>query len=160
MASSTRANLLRFGAEFRSLIAELKGIERVALIGSLCTDKAEPNDIDFVVTLKPGTDIGPLARVSRRLKGRAQQINRGADIFLVEEGQYIGRICHYRQCHPRVLCRALHCGLRDHLNDDLGVLRLRQDLITDPPLEIWPNWKARDSMPKDTIAAFQEELVR
>jgi hypothetical protein len=42
----------------------------------------------------------------RRLKGTAQTFNLGADIFLADRSDhYLGRICHYRECHARV---ALH----------------------------------------------------
>ena len=44
----------------------------------------------------------------------------------------------YRECHPRALCHAQHCGLRDHLNDDLDVVTLSGELIAAPPIELWP----------------------
>ena len=66
----------------------------------------------------------------RRLQGTAQTINLGADIFLANAaGRYLGRTCHYRECHPRVACRALSCGLRQHLNDDLQVVTLSPAII-------------------------------
>src|SRR5438067_10020288 len=69
------------------------GVLRIALVGSLATNKAIPKDAD--------------ARAGRRLKGFAQTINLGADIFLADPtGRYLGRICHYRECHPRVACLA------------------------------------------------------
>ena len=60
----------------------------------------------------------------------AQTVNLGADIFLANEyGCYIGRICHYRKCFPRVACIAQNCGRREHLNDDLQVVSLSKELI-------------------------------
>jgi hypothetical protein len=95
-------------------------------------------------------DLAQLARVSRRLKGTAQTINLGADIFLAgQEGQYIGRICRYRECHPRAACRAQNCGSRPHLNDDLHVVTLSKDLIAAPPAELWPKVIRRQMMPAD-----------
>jgi hypothetical protein len=43
--------------------------------------------------------------------GRAQTINLGADVFLADTtGRYLGRICHYRECNPRVLSRSTIAG--------------------------------------------------
>jgi hypothetical protein len=51
----------------------------------------------MLVTPEDGADLGPLATVSRRLKGRAQGFNLGADIFLCDPaGRYFGRIRGYR----------------------------------------------------------------
>jgi hypothetical protein len=63
---------------------------RIALIGSLSTSKPLPKDADVLVTIEDGLDLGRLA-AGRRLKGAAQQINLGADIFLADkEGRYLG----------------------------------------------------------------------
>jgi hypothetical protein len=71
-----------------------------------------------------------LARAGRRLMGRAQTINLGADIFLADMARhYLGRICQYRECHPRALCQPQHCRHRDHLNDDRHIVTLSQALM-------------------------------
>jgi hypothetical protein len=58
-----------------------------------------------LVTIDAAMDLNPLARLGRRLQGTAQTVNLGADIFLANAaGRYLGRICHYRECHPRVAC--------------------------------------------------------
>lgn len=115
------------------------GVQRIALLGSLSTAKAIPKDVDLLVTIERTMDLTHLARAGRRLHGLAQTINRGADIFLADTvGHYLGRICHYRECHPRAACRAQHCGLRAHLNDDLDVVTLSKDLLELPPFELWP----------------------
>ena len=127
----------------------------MALIGSLTTAKPLPKDADVLVTIEDSLDLGPLARAARRLKGTAQQMNLGADIFLANpEGQYVGRICHYRECHPRVACRAQHCGRQGHLNDDLHVFTLAPALIESPPVELWPEIHRRVPVPSDV-----EELL-
>ena len=65
-------------------------------------------------------NLRALAGASR---GSAQTFNLGADIFLAGvTGRHLGRICHYRECYPRVACLAQHCGRREHLNDDLHVV--------------------------------------
>jgi hypothetical protein len=128
----------------------MEGVLRIALVGSLATDKAIPKDADVIVTIDAAMDLAALARVGRRLKGRAQTINLGADIFLVDQGsRYLGRICHYRECHPRVLCRARHCGDRQHLNDDLDVVTLSKELIAAPAVDLWPSVVRRCAVPPD-----------
>src|SRR5262245_59701517 len=98
------------------------GVLRIALVGSLVTGKAIAKDADVLVTINGTVDLSELALAGRRLNGSAQTINLGADIFLADEtGGYLGRICHYRECHPRVACLAQHCGRHEHLNDDLHV---------------------------------------
>lgn len=137
------------------------GVLRVALIGSLTTDKAVPKDADVLVTIDGGMELANLARAGRRLKGQAQHINLGGDIFLADAGgRYTGRICHYRECHPRTLCRARHCGLRDHLNDDLDLVTLAAELIAAPPIELWPNVIRRVPVPPDVEVLLLAELER
>jgi hypothetical protein len=83
-----------------------------------------PKDADVLVSIDADINLDPLARLGRRLQGTAQTINLAADIFLADAaGHYLGRICHYRECHPRVACRALSCGRRQHLNDNLSAHR-------------------------------------
>jgi len=82
-------------------------------------------------------------------------MNLGADIFLANaEGRYVGRICHYRECRPRVACRAQNCGRQRHLNDDLQVVTLASALIASPPVELWPEIHRRVPVPGDV-----EELL-
>lgn len=139
----------------------LPGVLRIALVGSLATDKPVPKDADVLVTIDAGMDLFPLARLGRRVKGTAQKINLGGDIFLVDEtGRYIGRICHYRECHPRALCRAQHCGRRPHLNDDLHVVTLGPQLIAAPPIDLWPRIVRRVPVPADTEALLVAELEK
>ncbi|MBI3854723.1 MAG: hypothetical protein HY293_03430 [Planctomycetes bacterium] len=151
MEENHRALLLQLAADFVRRIRGLDGILRIALVGSLCTRKARPKDIDLLLSLRPGMDLTTLARLSRSLKGATQSMSSGADLFLAEEGRYVGRICGYRDCHPRVRCLALHCGVRPHLNDDLENLRLDDSLIADPPLVLWPEWKAKPGVPQDAL---------
>jgi len=143
--------VLRFVLEARNC----RGVLRIALVGSLTTAKPLPKDADVLVTIEDGLDLGPLASAARRLKGAAQQMNLGADIFLADaQGRYMGRICRYRECHPRVACRAQHCGRQAHLNDDLHVVTLSHELISSPPVEVWPEIRRRVPAPGDV-----EELL-
>jgi hypothetical protein len=137
------------------------GVRRIALLGSLTTAKAIPKDVDLLVTVERAMDLTQLARAGRRLKGLAQTINLGADIFLADTaGQYLGRICHYRECHPRIACRAQHCGLRTHLNDDLHVVTLSKDVLASPPIELWPKVIRRLTVPDDLEEVLLTKLER
>ena len=135
-----REPLLLWAYSFVRAARLSQGVRRIALLGSMTTAKAIPKDVDLLVTIERTVDLTQLARAGRRLKGLAQSINLGPDIFLADTTRhYLGRICHYRECHPRAACRAQHCGLRAHLNDDLHVVTLSKDLIALPPVELWPN---------------------
>jgi hypothetical protein len=79
----------------------LAGVTRIAMLGSLLGSKLYPKDADLLVTITSEVDFNRLAALARRLKGRAQAINSGADVFLADDSpQYLGRICHYRECFP------------------------------------------------------------
>jgi hypothetical protein len=62
-------------------------------MGSLTSSKANPKDVDILITIDDETDLTLLATAARRLKGMAQTKNKGADVFLANpSGKYIGRI--------------------------------------------------------------------
>jgi predicted nucleotidyltransferase len=148
-----RPHLLNAVLAFVRAARSTSGVLRIALLGSLATDKPVPKDADVLVTIDAAIDLDPLARLGRRLQGTAQTINLGADIFLADAaGRYLGRICHYRECRPRVACRALSCGLRQHLNDDLQIVTLSPTLLSAPPIDLWPLIVARCALPADTQA--------
>jgi predicted nucleotidyltransferase len=52
----------------------LPGITRIALIGSLTTNKANPKDADLLLSVTDDTDLTSLARLTRKLQGHAQTI--------------------------------------------------------------------------------------
>jgi hypothetical protein len=137
------------------------GVRRISLLGSMLTAKPVPKDVDVLVTIDGAMELTELARIGRRLMGRAQTINLGADVFLADTTRrYLGRICHYRECHPRVLCHAQHCGQREHLNDDLHVVTLSQELIDSPPVDLWPNVIRRVPVPTDVADLLLATLER
>jgi predicted nucleotidyltransferase len=145
-----RPVLLAAARAFVRAASKIDGVRRIALVGSLVTDKPMPKDADMLVTIDPAIELDALARTGRQLKGSAQTINCGADIFLADpDDNYLGRICGYRECHARVRCEARHCGVRDHLNDDLDVVTLSRKLIAEPPLELWPAVVRRIALPAD-----------
>jgi hypothetical protein len=152
--ANPRPHLLGAVLAFVRAARSTPGVRRIALLGSLATDKPVPKDADVLVTIDAAMDLVPLAHLGRRLKGTAQRINLGADIFLADEA---GR-CHYRECRPRVACRALSCGLRQHLSDDLQIVTLSPTLISAPPIDLWPRFVARCAVPSDTHALLMAKL--
>src|SRR5713226_3504596 len=90
--SDPRRHLLAAVLAFVRAARAQPGILRIALVGSLTTDKPVPKDADVLVTIDATMDLSALARIGRRLKGAANSINLGADIFLADAaGRYIGR---------------------------------------------------------------------
>lgn len=151
---AVRVFLIAEAFRFIYTICSMPGIERIALIGSLTTDKPNPKDADLLVTVADDLDLTVLATESRRLKGRVQAKNRGADIFLASPaGKYIGRICNWRECAPgiRLACNAQHCGKRMYLHDDLNVVNLNSRLVANPPIQVWPRVEYGDQVPADLM---------
>ncbi|MSQ71839.1 MAG: hypothetical protein EXR27_11215 [Betaproteobacteria bacterium] len=149
---SIRSFLLDEVLRFVEHARNCPGVRKIALIGSLTTDKTDPKDADLLVTVDDDADLTALATLARKLKGRAQSRNRGADIFIADlSGNYIGRTCHWRECRPgiRVSCDARHCGRRPFLHDDLDDVMLDPALIESPPLELWPKIVRRSEVPRD-----------
>lgn len=151
-------------SEIRSFVNSVRnhpGVQRIALVGSLATDKGNPKDADVLVTVDDDADLTPLATAGRRLKGHAQSRNNGADIFLADpSGNYIGRICHWRRCYPgvRASCDARHCGKRPFLHDDLDDVTLDASSIKSPPLELWPKIVRRVQLPSDVETQLIQQL--
>lgn len=156
-AETTREALLRAVAKFVTRASRVRGVTRIALIGSLITSKAEPKDADVLVSVGLGADIAALSALGRKFKGELQSRNLGVDIFLASaDGKYLGRTCSYRECHPRVRCLGRHCGSGSHLCDDLQIVTLSAELVAEPPLELWPQRVARTSLPSDTERLLSE----
>lgn len=145
-----RRPLLLAALAFVRAAQTCRGVQRISLLGSLATAKAIPKDVDVLVKIDSAMDLAELARAGRRLMGSAQTINLGADVFLADAaGRYLGRICHYRECHLRIRCLAQHCGQRDHLNDDLHIVTLSEEMIASPPVDLWPKVVRRVPVPTD-----------
>lgn len=150
-----RPYLLREVKHFVQSASQVPGVIRIALIGSLITDKIQPKDADLLVTIDRNIDIDSLAEAGRRLQGMGQSLGSGADIFLCSPtGEYLGRICSFRDCHPRMRCSGSQCYLGTRICDDFKIVCLEKALIQDPPLELWPKLVRRQVLPEDV-----EELV-
>lgn len=79
--SNPRPHLLKAVLAFVRSARSIPGVLRIALLGSLATDKPMPKDADVLVTIDAAVDLDPLARLGRRLKGTAQTINLGAEPY-------------------------------------------------------------------------------
>ena len=149
-SDEVRGTLLRLTRDFVLAARQIPGVIRIALLGSLVTSKARPKDADVLLSIRRPLDLGPLARLARRFQGQAQAINSTADVFLATPGgEYLGRVCHYRECFPRRSCRARHCGAWPHLNDDLDVVALPAATMAQPPLVLHPTVSAAATVPDD-----------
>jgi hypothetical protein len=159
-SSEVRGSLLRLTLAFVRAARQIPGVRRIALLGSLATLKPRPKDADVLVTIRSDTALETLARCGRQLKGGAQSaINSTADVFLASEpDHYLGRVCEFRTCFPRVRCHARHCGRRPHLRDDLDVLMLEPALIANPPLLLYPVLQASAGIPPDVHTLLIDPL--
>jgi predicted nucleotidyltransferase len=147
-----RKHLISAGLDFVEAVSQMPGVERVALVGSICTTKPDPKDVDVLVTIAPSVDMEKLATLGRKLKGAMQGINSGADIFLAGlDGTYLGRTCSYKECHYRRSCEGRHCRPASYLCDDLHNLDLDRGLIANPPLVLHPQIVVRGELPGDLM---------
>lgn len=156
-----RGFLLSEVLQFVRRACTCSGVTKIALMGSLTTEKRNPKDADLLITVADHVDLAPLASAGQRLKGRAQSRNSGADIFLANaKGEYIGRICHWRECRPgvRLSCDARHCERRQFLHDDLDDVTLDTTLVQSPPIELWPLVICRSCPPSDVQATLPQPL--
>jgi predicted nucleotidyltransferase len=158
--ANPRQHLLHATASFVESMKIERGVLRIAVVGSILSEKRSPKDIDLLVTVADNTELDRIAAAGRRLKGTAQTKNLGADIFLANElGQYIGRTCGWKVCEfgVRMACRADNCGARKYLNDDLSDLRLSDELVKNPPLILWPRAEVKMKIPKDVAEILLHE---
>ena len=154
---AARGVLLQALVRFVDSAKSVRGVTRIAVIGSLITSKPDPKDADVLVTVEGDADLAKLAALGRRLKGEAQCHNLGADIFLASaQGLYIGRTCSYRECRPRLACRGTQCRPGNWICNDFHEVRLAKQLVAEPPLELWPRVAIRAALPKDILRVLLE----
>ena len=162
---SVRDRLLAEALAFVRAANQLSGVTRIALIGSLTTEEPDPKDADLLVAVADDMDLTPLVTLGRKLQGHTQSFARGGEVFLADpHGHYLGRTCPWKRCGPgiRISCDALHCGRRPYLHDDLDTVRLDENLVLAPPIELWPQVVVRVSVPEDVerelLLPLREEL--
>lgn len=151
-ATSDRAHLLGAAKWFVGEAAKLEEVERIALVGSLCTDQRKPRDMDLLVTISPGSSLTRIAKLKRKLQGRISRSSMGSDVFIAENGRYIGRACQYRDSWPRVECSKsrLRCAEgRPGLCDTSANFSLDQKVVDRPSVILWPEAKEYTEVPAD-----------
>ena len=158
-----RPELLRAALKFVRAVRKIKGVRRIALLGSLTTDKPTPKDLDLLVEVSDDAPLNDLAHDSRRLRAQATETGDscGADVFVCNpQGEYLGRLCSWSQCESgiRQSCEARNCGRREYLYDDLQNLTLGAGVVAEPPLELWPRVVARVDLPEDVISELVNSL--
>lgn len=142
MINQYRAYLIQLVHEFILSCRKIEAVQRIAIIGSLLSEKAKPKDVDLLLTIPDDLELTQLAKISRTLQGKSGSLGGGADVFLVNiNNEYIGRICIWKDCRfgVRMSCDADNCGKRKYLHDDLNTITLKKELIDNPPLIIFPN---------------------
>jgi hypothetical protein len=155
-----REELLDAARRFVESAARIDGVLRIAIVGSLVTPKPRPKDTDLLVTISEAANIKALAKAGRSLKGGLQQKGSGADIFLcTPAGEYLGRTCSYRECHPRVACRGHQCTFKTWICDDLQEVCLDSELLLEPPVELWPAVVRRQQLPEDVERVLVTHFV-
>ena len=151
---TNRSALLKAAEWFLANIAKHDNVEKVAFCGSICTEKEHPKDIDVLVYLKSDADISRIAELKRKFEGRIARNSMGADVFLIENGKYIGRACRYKEPWVRVICaqEKLCCADRLHLCDTTGAFTLKQELVDNPPVVVLPEFSPMIQVPEDLKA--------
>jgi hypothetical protein len=145
-----RGELLKIGFRFVREASRVPGVLRISMVGSLCTDKPRPKDIDFLVRVEPGCNLAELARVGRRMQGHGIPGSPGADVFIEEDGRYLGRACSYREWRPRMACLPGFCIFdRPYLCAVDDEFALDAALVAESPLTLWPEVVARVKLPPD-----------
>jgi hypothetical protein len=160
---TVRTQLLIATVPFVLAASAIQGVKRVALIGSLATTKADPKDVDLLLTVEETMDLEELATAGRKLRGRVTALthaNLGADLFLASpRHRYLGRLCQHKECFYRVSCEAAHCARRPYLRDDLHSVTLERALVVAPPLDLWPTIIARVAVPPDVEQHLLQPLM-
>ena len=84
---SKRPELLRAVLDFVTMVGGSPGVRRMALLGSLATDKTIPEDVCLLVEVDDGADLKLLARATRQLSGKTMATgdNCGAQVFLCDQ---------------------------------------------------------------------------
>jgi hypothetical protein len=157
--------LIDAAIDFVRKVSIVPGVSRVAFLGSLTTNKSNPKDADVLVTINEQADIEVISKLGRSLKGKTQQINRGADIFLANTSHdYLGRTCNWRECRPRAACHGTNCWKLPgegvpFLMDDLQEITLKRELIEQPPVVVYPELMLNQVLPKDLRVKIEKAFL-
>ena len=162
MINQYRENIIQLVYEFFVSCLKINSVKRIAIIGSILTQKEKPNDVDLLLTIPDDLELNRLAKFCRVLQGKSGQIGGGADVFVVNlNNKYLGRICIWKVCKfgVRMRCDADNCGKREYLHDDLSVIKLSKELIDNPPLILFPKIIRNVSIPLDVEEGLINKII-
>lgn len=54
----------------------------------------------------------------------------------------------------------MHCGKRPYLHDDFNTVRLKKEVIAQPPILLWPNPAATQEVPPDVHERLIVQLAK
>ena len=54
----------------------------------------------------------------------------------------------------------MHCGKRPYLHDDFNTVLLKREVITQPPVLLWPEPTATQEVPTDVHQQLIEQLAK
>ncbi len=162
MIDQYRDNLIQLVYEFYISCLKINEVKRIALVGSILTQKEKPRDVDLLLTIPDDLDLTRLAKISRVLQGKSGQLGGGADVFVANlRNEYLGRICIWKVCKfgVRMRCDADNCGRREYLHDDLSVIKLPKELIDSPSLILFPKIVCNVIIPLDVEEGLINKII-
>lgn len=117
---------------FAEKAKKLASVQELILCGSMAAGDPFPGDIDMGVVLSNLDELPQLARFCRQISSTTH----AWEVFVFTmDRNYIGRICHKRECPARYPCDATDCGKRPHLRNIRG-FRFDESLFLAPELKV------------------------
>ena len=132
------------------------GVLRIALIGSLVTNKPIPKDADVLVTIDDTTDLTGLARAASAPQGVCSNHQPSSLMRLgVTSDAFASIASAIRAWHASPsIADAAPTSTMTH------VVTLSKELLAAPPIDLWPDVVRRLKVPPDVEALLLTELER
>ncbi|MFX4263452.1 zinc-ribbon domain containing protein [Pelotomaculum propionicicum] len=145
---------------FTNKAKNLASVQEVVLCGSMASDDPYPLDIDLAVVLDGLHELSQLARFCRQISS----VTHAWEVFVFNTGrEYLGRICHKRECPGLRYCDAPDCGKIPHLHNVRG-FRFKPALFLSPQLQIlWSrneesillSWRRELNLRKSQVKSYE-----
>ena len=132
------------------------GVRRIALMGSLVTNKPIPKDADVLVTIDDTTDLTGLARAASAPQGVCSNHQPSSLMRLgVTSDAFASIASAIRAWHASPsIADAAPTSTMTH------VVTLSKELLAAPPIDLWPDVVRRLKVPPDVDALLLTELER
>lgn len=122
----------RAAQDFANKVKNLASAQEVVLCGSMADGDPYPGDLDLAVVLSHLDELPDLARFCRQISSATH----AWEVFVFNANRdYLGRICHKRECPGRFYCEAKDCGRTPHLRNIRG-FRFEPSLFLTPDLKV------------------------